>query len=401
MEQPKISIPRVLLFIFAVALIIYSVFNMDTMLEFIKNSIVLIKPFLIGAVIAFVLNVPLRFFEHHVFCHIKHPKFKKVERGLSILLSLLLVWIALSLVVRIVVPQLIESISLLVSTIPGYVDYLTNFLSEYENDSEAIANFVKQIESISPQTLEQYTMNWLNDQVTAHALLSSAFMSTVGIVSSVAAGVINFFVAFVFAIYILGSKEKLAVQARKICFAFFNRMHAAYLVHVAQVSFAKMYSFITGQLTEAVILGSLCTIGMVIFRLPYAGMIGVLTGFCALIPIFGAFIGGAVGALLIFTVSPIKALTFVIFLVILQQIEGNFIYPKVVGSSVGLPAMWTLFAITIGGALMGLIGMMLFVPLCAIVYFLFTEIVAGRLKKNNISPDDEMIQYGLKEEIRL
>lgn len=401
MEQPKISIPRVLLFIFAVALIIYSVFNMDTMLEFIKNSIVLIKPFLIGAVIAFVLNVPLRFFEHHVFCHIKHPKFKKVERGLSILLSLLLVWIALSLVVRIVVPQLIESISLLVSTIPGYVDYLTNFLSEYENDSEAIANFVKQIESISPQTLEQYTMNWLNDQVTAHALLSSAFMSTVGIVSSVAAGVINFFVAFVFAIYILGSKEKLAVQARKICFAFFNRMHAAYLVHVAQVSFAKMYSFITGQLTEAVILGSLCTIGMVIFRLPYAGMIGVLTGFCALIPIFGAFIGGAVGALLIFTVSPIKALTFVIFLVILQQIEGNFIYPKVVGSSVGLPAMWTLFAITIGGALMGLIGMMLFVPLCAIVYFLLTEIVAGRLKKNNISPDDEMIQYGLKEEIRL
>lgn len=401
MEQPKISIPRVLLFIFAVALIIYSVFNMDTMLEFIKNSIVLIKPFLIGAVIAFVLNVPLRFFEHHVFCHIKHPKFKKVERGLSILLSLLLVWIALSLVVRIVVPQLIESISLLVSTIPGYVDYLTNFLSEYENDSEAIANFVKQIESISPQTLEQYTMNWLNDQVTAHALLSSAFMSTVGIVSSVAAGVINFFVAFVFAIYILGSKEKLAVQARKICFAFFNRMHAAYLVHVAQVSFAKMYSFITGQLTEAVILGSLCTIGMVIFRLPYAGMIGVLTGFCALIPIFGAFIGGAVGALLIFTVSPIKALTFVIFLVILQQIEGNFIYPKVVGSSVGLPAMWTLSAITIGGALMGLIGMMLFVPLCAIVYFLFTEIVVGRLKKNNISPDDEMIQYGLKEEIRL
>ena len=401
MEQPKISIPRVLLFIFAVALIIYSVFNMDTMLEFIKNSIVLIKHFLIGAVIAFVLNVPLRFFEHHVFCHIKHPKFKKVERGLSILLSLLLVWIALSLVVRIVVPQLIESISLLVSTIPGYVDYLTNFLSEYENDSEAIANFIKQIESISPQTLEQYTMNWLNDQVTAHALLSSAFMSTVGIVSSVAAGVINFFVAFVFAIYILGSKEKLAVQARKICFAFFNRMHAAYLVHVAQVSFAKMYSFITGQLTEAVILGSLCTIGMIIFRLPYAGMIGVLTGFCALIPIFGAFIGGAVGALLIFTVSPIKALTFVIFLVILQQIEGNFIYPKVVGSSVGLPAMWTLFAITIGGALMGLIGMMLFVPLCAIIYFLFTEIVAGRLKKNNISPDDEMIQYGLKEEIRL
>lgn len=401
MEQPRLSIPRVLLFIFAVALIIYSVFNMDTMLDFVKKSIVLIKPFLMGAVIAFVLNVPLRFFEHHVFNHVKHPKFKKIERGLSVLLSLLLVWVALGIVVRIVVPQLIESISLLVSTIPGYVDYLTNFLSEYEKDSEAIANFIKQIESISPATLEQYTMSWFNDQVTAHSILSSAFMSTVGLVSSVASGVINFFVALVFGIYILGSKEKLAVQARKICFAFFNKIHAAYLVHAAQVSFSKMYSFITGQLTEAVILGTLCTIGMIIFRLPYAGMIGVLTGFCALIPIFGAFFGGAIGALLIFTVSPIKALTFVIFLIVLQQIEGNFIYPKVVGSSVGLPAMWTLFAITIGGALMGLIGMMLFVPLCAIIYFLFAELVEHRLQKNNISPNDEMIQYGLKEEIRL
>lgn len=401
MEQPKLSIPRVLLFVFAVALIIYTVFNMETMLSFINKSLVLIKPFLMGAVIAFVLNVPLRFFEHHVFSHVNHPKFKKIERGVSILLSLLLVWVALGLVVRIVVPQLVESVSLLVSTIPGYIDYLINFLSEYENESEAVANFINQIEGISPATLETYTMGWLNDQVTAHSILSSAFMSTVGIVSSVASGVINFFVALVFGVYILGSKEKLAVQARKICFAFFNKIHAAYLVHAAQVSFAKMYSFITGQLTEAIILGSLCTLGMIIFRLPYAGMIGVLTGFCALIPIFGAFIGGAIGALLIFTVSPIKALTFVIFLIVLQQVEGNFIYPKVVGGSVGLPAMWTLFAITIGGALMGLIGMMLFVPLCAIIYYLFAELVNRRLEKNSISSSDDMIQYGLKEDIRL
>ena len=145
----------------------------------------------------------------------------------------------------------------------------------------------------------------------------------------------------------------------------------------------------------------LCTIGMLILRLPYAPMIGVLTGFCALIPIFGAFIGGAVGALLILTVSPMKALTFLIFLIVLQQVEGHVIYPKVVGGSVGLPAMWTLFAITIGGSLMGLIGMLLSVPLCAALYYLFTEIVYARLKHNEIPPDDAVIQSGVDEGLRL
>ena len=174
-----------------------------------------------------------------------------------------------------------------------------------------------------------------------------------------------------------------------------------YLVHAAQVSFAKFYHFIIGQLTEAIILGTLCTIGMLVLRLPYAPMIGVLTGFCALIPIFGAFIGGAVGALLILTVSPIKALTFLIFLIILQQIEGHIIYPKVVGGSVGLPAMWTLFAITIGGSLYGLVGMLISVPLFAALYYLFTEIVYARLARNEISAEDQLIQSGVDEGLRM
>lgn len=394
MDYKKMSVPRMLLFVFAVALIIYTVFNMETMLGIINKSVVLIKPFLLGAVIAFVLNVPLRIFEHRVFSHVENPRFKKVERGISILLSLLLVWVALGLIIRIVVPQLIESVSMFILTIPDYVNVLTNFLSEFEQDSDVVAEFIHRIESISPETFEAYTSKWFSDQMTAHSLISSAFASTMGFVSSLASGIINFFVALVFSIYILNGKEKLAVQSRKICFAFFKKENAMYLIHVAQVSFAKMFNFITGQLTEAIILGTLCTIGMVVLRLPYAGMIGVLTGFCALIPIFGALIGGTVGALLIFTVSPVKALIFVIFLIILQQVEGNLIYPKVVGGSVGLPAMWTLFAITIGGSLFGLIGMLLFVPLFAIIYVLFSEIVHGHLKKNNVPVDDEMIVSG-------
>lgn len=402
MELPKLTMTRLLALVFVVALIIYGVFNMDMVGRFIGYVIGLIRPFLIGVVIAFILNVPLRLFEQRIFARVQNARFKKMERGISILLSIVLVWAILALVVSVVLPQLASSVSLFLSSIPSYIDYLINFLSMFEQYSPAVGNFTDQIQNLSPSTLETYLTGMLNDQISAWtSVLSSAFMSTVSFVSSLASSVVHVVVAFIFSIYILFNKEKLAVQARKVCFAFLSRRTAVYLVHAAQVSFAKFYHFIIGQLTEAIILGSLCTIGMLILRLPYAPMIGVLTGFCALIPIFGAFIGGAVGALLILTVSPMKALTFLIFLIVLQQVEGHVIYPKVVGGSVGLPAMWTLFAITIGGSLFGLIGMLLSVPLFAAMYYLFTEIVYARLKRNEIAQDDELIQSGVNEGLRL
>lgn len=402
MEFPKISLSRLLMLVFAVALVIYGVFNMDSVVGFIGYVVGLLRPFLIGVVIAFILNVPLRLFEQRVFVRVQNPRFKKMERGISILLSIVLVWAILGLIVSVVLPQLASSLSLFISAVPSYIDYLINFLSMFEHYSPAIGNFIDQIENFSPNTLENYLTGLLNDQFSAWtSVLSSAVVSTVSFVSNIASSVVHVVVAFIFSIYILFNKETLAVQARKICFAFLSKRAAIYLVHAAQVSFAKFYHFIIGQLTEAIILGSLCTIGMLILRLPYAPMIGVLTGFCALIPIFGAFIGGAVGALLILTVSPMKALTFLIFLIVLQQVEGHVIYPKVVGGSVGLPAMWTLFAITIGGSLMGLIGMLLSVPLCAALYYLFTEIVYARLKHNEIPPDDAVIQSGVDEGLRL
>lgn len=402
MELPKITLSRLLLLVFAVALVVYGVFNMDMVGAFVGRVVGLIRPFLIGVVIAFILNVPLRLFEKRLFVHVQNPRFKKMERGISILLSIVLVWAILALVVSVVLPQLASSISLFISAVPSYIDYLINFLSMFEHYSPAVSNLIDQVQHLSPSTLENYLNDAMNDQISAWtSVLSTAVMSTVSFVSSVASSVVHVVVAFIFSIYILFNKEKLAVQARKICFAFLSKRTAVYLVHAAQVSFAKFYHFIIGQLTEAIILGSLCTIGMLILRLPYAPMIGVLTGFCALIPIFGAFIGGAVGALLILTVSPMKALTFLIFLIVLQQVEGHVIYPKVVGGSVGLPAMWTLFAITIGGSLFGLVGMLLSVPLFAAVYYLFTEIVYARLKRNQISSEDALIQFGVDEGLRL
>lgn len=402
MELPKITLSRLLLLVFAVALVVYGVFNMDMVGAFVGRVVGLVRPFLIGVVIAFILNVPLRLFEKRLFVHVQNSRFKKMERGISILLSIVLVWAILGLIVSVVLPQLASSISLFISAVPSYIDYLINFLSMFEHYSPAVSNLIDQVQHLSPSTLENYLNDVMNDQISAWtSVLSTAVMSTVNFVSSVASSVVHVVVAFIFSIYILFNKEKLAVQARKICFAFLSKRTAVYLVHAAQVSFAKFYHFIIGQLTEAIILGSLCTIGMLILRLPYAPMIGVLTGFCALIPIFGAFIGGAVGALLILTVSPMKALTFLIFLIVLQQVEGHVIYPKVVGGSVGLPAMWTLFAITIGGSLFGLVGMLLSVPLFAAVYYLFTEIVYARLKRNQISSEDALIQSGVDEGLRL
>lgn len=402
MEFPKITLWRLLVLVFVVALIIYGVFNMDMIGAFVGKVMGLVRPFLIGVVIAFILNVPLRLFERRVFVHVKNSRFKQMERGISIVLSIVLVWAVLGLVVSVVLPKLARSISLFISAIPNYIDYLINFLSMFDQHSSAISNFMDQMQNLSPSTLENYLNGLMNDQISAWtSMLSTAVMSTVSFVGSLASSLVQIVVAFIFSIYILFNKEKLAVQARKICFAFLSKRTAIYFVHAAQVSFAKFYHFIIGQLTEAIILGSLCTVGMLILRLPYAPMIGVLTGFCALIPIFGAFIGGAVGALLILTVSPMKALTFLIFLIILQQVEGHVIYPKVVGGSVGLPAMWTLFAITIGGSLFGLLGMLLSVPLFAAVYYLFTEIVYARLKRNEIPADDALIQTGVNEGIRL
>lgn len=399
MDFTKMTLKKFLFVVFLSALVVYSVFNMPAAGGVLKKTLALLQPFLIGAVMAFVLNVPLRFFERFLFKNIHNKYFKRYERMLSILLSIVLVVAILVIVISVVLPQLIDSITLLVTNIPAYLNQLTALLEKIPDDSGTISQYISDINNITPGNAEKAIRGFLVKGGSTQAFLSTA-ISTLGIVSSVFSGLLNFVIAFVFCIYILTQKENLARQARKICYAFLDKAHAEYIIHVFQVSFSKFYSFITGQFMEAIILGVLCTAGMLILRFPYALMIGVLTGFCALIPIVGALIGGIVGTLLILTVSPMKALGFLIFLVILQQIEGHIIYPHVVGGSVGLPSMWTLFAITIGGSLMGLVGMLIFVPIIAALYFLFAEIVHARLRDKDISLSDSVIVHGLEEETR-
>lgn len=393
----------------ALIIVAFLVFHIADLMSWLYKGFVLMSPFLIGSAMAFILNAPLRFFEHRVFIHIKNKRFKKYKRVIGILLSLILIGVLLTLIGVIIVPQLIDSIALFASNMPQYMDSLENILERVLKripDAEPQINEVlNYINGLSPESVQQSIMDFaksgpLTDEGSGK-FLSQAVTSTFGLVSSIFGIMLNAVLGFVFSIYILMSKEKLAIQGRRVIFAFFENDTAKYIIHVFQVAFAKFYSFLTGQLMEACILGSLMCIGMFILRLPYPLMIGVLIGFSALIPIAGAIIGGAVGFLLVFSVNPTKGIIFLIFMILLQQFESNVIYPRVVGGSVGLPSMWTLLAITLGGSLMGLIGMLIFVPIFSTIYALFAEIVYGRLQMKNVSATDPLVIYGVPDDKRL
>ena len=208
--------------------------------------------------------------------------------------------------------------------------------------------------------------------------------STLTAAKSIISGISTFVIAFVFAIYILLQKKKLRIQAKKVLFAFVRKDRAEAVVKVSSLTYNTFSSFLTGQCLEAVILGSIFVVVMTIFRLPYALLVGIFIAFTALIPIFGAFLGCAVGAFLIFMVDPMKALMFIVLFLVLQQIEGNLIYPHVVGNSVGLPSIWVLAAVSIGGSLMGVVGMLIFIPIVSVAYALFREIVYLKLKKQGV-----------------
>lgn len=399
MDLSKLTLKYVLLLVAASALIFYSIFHLTVIGNFFMRLVRLVTPFVIGCVVAFILNVPLRGFEKLIYKHTEVQKSSRV-RVASILVSIVTVCLVFSIVAGIVLPQLVQSVSLLIKNVPTYVDQLSALVSSMPDPTGKVHDTMNTLNGLSAATIQKALLDFLMSGALNDSAISNMIQSTMGIFSSIASVAVNSIIGFIFAVYVLRSKERLAAQARKICLAFLSEPHARSLIHICQVAFNKFYHFVTGQLTEAVILGSLCTVGMLLLRLPYAPMIGVLTGFCALVPIVGAFIGGAVGALLIVTVAPIKALIFLVFLLVLQQVEGHVIYPHVVGGSVGLPSMWTLFAITVGGAVMGLVGMLIAVPLCAAFYYLFAESVHGRLKAKAIDEDASVIVSGLEDGTR-
>ena len=357
--------------------IILGVMYSKEILAVAKLFVGMLAPFLVGAAMAFVLNLPMSFIERKFFAKWNEPKTAGLKRGLSIVLALLFVVALFVFAVLMVVPQLTRTLMELGNVIPAFFKDLIADLEilalQYPEWKNAFA------------ALEELSIDWnaVISYVTAFLKegLGNVLSSTVGFAGSIAGMIFDSVIAFVFSIYILSGKEKLGKQMKKLLHAYLPEKGYQKTLKVVALCNHNFARFISGQCLEAVILGTMFVICMTIFGMPYAVLVGVLIAFTALIPIVGAFIGCAVGAFLILMVSPVKALIFVIMFLVLQQVEGNLIYPRVVGNSVGLPAIWVLVAVSVGGSMFGIVGMLVFIPLMSTLYALLRENVNNRNQK--------------------
>lgn len=328
----------------------------------------LCKPLLIGLMIALILNVPMRGIEESIL-----SKMKTGRRPLAIVLALVLVLGLFVGIALLVIPELVDCISLIIDIVMGGIDKL----AQIENSIDLTQiPFGQQLSNIDWVNLKVQLEDWIKKQG------GNMVGQAVGAIGSAVSLVITAFVSLFFSIYVLTQKESLGRQVTRLMNVWLPKRFTHTVLHIAGVSGDVFRNFIAGQAIEAIILGSLCTIGMLILRIPYAPMIGALVGVTALIPVVGAYVGCIIGAIMIFTISPLKALIFVVFLVILQQLEGNLIYPRVVGSRINLPAIWVLAAVTIGGNLAGPVGMLLGVPAASSAYALLKEATNTREQRS-------------------
>ena len=375
MELDKKTIKKIRGLILFTIFVLVALWNYEMVIDGILFVWGVISPFVLGGVIAFIVNIPMRFFEEKLFDKAKARKkkwAKKFARPVSLILALLSIIGIIATVVLIVIPQLGNTILNLGKTIQDFIPKVQEWAIKTFEDNQEIAKWIADIDFKWDELLSQ-GLDFLRNG--ASSVLGSTLEAAMNIIS----GVATFFIAVVFACYVLVQKERLGEQVKKLMRAFMPEDWNNILLALGSVVNKSFTNFFTGQCLEAIILGLMFLIVMVILRLPYALLISVLIAFTALIPIFGAFIGCGVGALLIFMVSPMKALIFIIMFLVLQQIEGNFIYPHVVGNSVGLPSIWVLVAVSVGGSLMGLAGMLIFIPITAVVYTMLRGIVNRRL----------------------
>ena len=366
------------------ALIILCFWKYTIVFQAVKFVIGVVFPFILGGAIAFVFNVPMHFIENRLIQEKWKEKYKivrKTARPVSLVLTIIFVIGIVGGVLFGVLPQLTGTIAKLGYSIQTFIPKVQEWANDWFHNNKEVMAYVNQLEFNWDKVIE-VAVDWVSNG--AGNIVESGVTAAVNIVS----GFATFFIAFVFACYILLQKEKLGVQAKKVLFAFVQKGRAEAAIEVCSLTYRTFSNFLTGQCMEAVILGTMFVIAMSIFKMPYAWLIGILIAFTALIPIFGAFIGCAVGTFLIFMIHPIQALWSIVLFLVLQQIEGNLIYPHVVGNSVGLPSIWVLAAVSIGGSLMGVVGMLIFIPIVSVLYALFREIVYLKLKKNNIKIKD-------------
>ena len=383
MELNKENMRKIRWLIAFAVLLYLGIQNLAVVLKYVKLLWGLLLPFVLGGAMAFVLNVPMSFIERHLFGKVREKNNKagkaasKLARPVSLVLSIVFVILLILIVVLVVAPELGTTLVSVVKKVEEDIPLAQKWITDTFNGDSEIVKWASAIE-IDPQKILDSIVSVLKNG--ADNLVSSTITVTMGIVSMA----VNFAIGFVFACYVLLQKEKLGKQVLKATYAILPVKVVEYQSHVCTLASKIFASFITGQCIEAVILGSMFFVTMTIGRFPYAMLIGVLISFTALIPVFGGIIGCWVGFFLILMVSPLRAFMFLGLFLILQQIEGNLIYPHVVGNSVGLPAIWVLVAVTLGGNLMGIVGMLIFIPLVSVLYTLFREWVYARLDKKKV-----------------
>ncbi|MDD3363073.1 MAG: AI-2E family transporter [Hespellia sp.] len=375
MDISNLTIKKLRGLIVFTLVILVGLWKFDIVLNVLQFLLGIIFPFILGGSIAFIINVPMSFLEKKLFQ--RNEKKKKYARPISLVLTIILALAVIALVMFVVVPQLGTTVVMLGSNIAAFVPQLQDWIGTFTHENQEIMKMVNQI-AFDPQAILKWAMSFLGSG--AGNVMNSTFV----VARTLASAIATFFIAFSFACYILVQKENLHVQVRKVLFAFIPKKKGEVVIEICSLTYKTFANFLAGQCLEAVILGSMFVLAMSFLGLPYALLIGILIAFTALIPVFGAFIGCGVGAFLIFMVSPKQAIFFIVLFLILQQIEGNFIYPHVVGGSVGLPSIWVLAAVSIGGNLMGIVGMIVFIPMASVLYALFREYVYLRLKKQKI-----------------
>lgn len=367
----KSTVKTIMKLIVATVFLCFALANLSAILGILRNLAGLLSPFLIGGCIAFILNVLLKVWEEKVFRKAKISQ--KLKRMISILLTLISVLFVLFIVIWLVVPQLISAGESIAVQIPAAWERAEAFINDNIEADTQIGLVMTQIGENGEKMIAELAGYLKNSS--GHIL-----SATVDVVSGTLGALINLFMSLIFAIYILTQKEKLLGQAKQVMQAFLPEKAAGKIAKVCRLTEETFRKFITGQCLEAVILGSIFFVAISLFRMPYALPISVLISLLSLIPIFGTLIGCVVGTVLILVVNPMQAIGFVALFLIIQQVEGNLIYPHVVGNSVGLPSIWVFTAVLIGGKLFGIAGMLMFIPLCSVAYVLFRDEVKRRIR---------------------
>lgn len=357
--------------------VIHIEFIIDTLLMFWRVS----SPLIVGMIIAYILEILIKRFEKIMFPNSKNKWLCKSRRSLCILLSTVLVVFMLVLLVSTIIPGLTEAFTVLGREFPNYFIQVKGWVLENFSDVTAVTDYVKDLE-LDWNTVQNRVVQWAINGIGENSLLSS----TVTLISAVTGSIANFLISAIFAIFLLGSKQRLQSQYRNVMVAAINEKSNGRIRHILSTANRCFSGYIVGQSLNALILGVLTWLGMRIFRMPYALMIGVLSGTTSLIPIIGGYIGAALGTFLVFTANPDLALWFLLFIVLLQNLQANILYPRLVGNSVGIPSLWVLGAVSIGGGLNGVSGMILAVPITATIYTLVHEWVQVRKSQTNQQP---------------